>query len=120
MFCVQLYGKWARWGQYNLYFEALKGLLLKKCTLFFFLIFAEKVTLLSQNIIKLIPLESSTSKYKKSASPCDYTKVICIFYKKKYLNMGPFFKKILGVCHENCDGLYFEKIPKNGYIYFFQ
>ena len=30
MFCVQLYGKWARWGHYNLYFEALKGLLLKK------------------------------------------------------------------------------------------
>ena len=29
MFCVQLYGKWARWGHYNLYFEALKGLLLK-------------------------------------------------------------------------------------------
>ena len=26
MFCVQLYGKWAHWGCYNLYFEALKGL----------------------------------------------------------------------------------------------
>ena len=24
MFCVQLYGKRARWGRYNLYFEALK------------------------------------------------------------------------------------------------
>ena len=29
MFCVQLYGKSARWGRYDLYFEALKGLLLK-------------------------------------------------------------------------------------------
>ena len=31
MFCVQLYGKQAPWGRYNLYFEALglKGLLLK-------------------------------------------------------------------------------------------
>ena len=29
MFCVQLYGKWTRWGHYNLYFEALKGLFLK-------------------------------------------------------------------------------------------
>ena len=29
MFCVQLYGKWARWGHYNLFFEVLKGLLLK-------------------------------------------------------------------------------------------
>ena len=27
MFYVQLYGKWAWWGGYNLYFEALKGLL---------------------------------------------------------------------------------------------
>ena len=35
MFCVQLYGKWASWGHYNLYFEALKGLLLKKHTLIF-------------------------------------------------------------------------------------
>ena len=23
MLCVQLYGKWARWGRYNLYIEAL-------------------------------------------------------------------------------------------------
>ena len=29
MFCVQLYGKWTSWGHYNLYFEALKGSLLK-------------------------------------------------------------------------------------------
>ena len=29
MFCVQVYGKWAHWGHYNLYHEALKGLLLK-------------------------------------------------------------------------------------------
>ena len=29
MFCVQLHGKYAHWGRYNLYFEALKGLLLK-------------------------------------------------------------------------------------------
>ena len=35
--------------------------------LVFFLIFAENVTLLSRNIIKLTPLGSSTSKYKKSA-----------------------------------------------------
>ena len=50
--------------RYNLYFEALKGLLLKT-HLIFFLIFAENVTLLSRNIIKLISLGSSTSKYKK-------------------------------------------------------
>ena len=30
MFYVQLYGKWGRRGRYDLYFEALKGLLLKK------------------------------------------------------------------------------------------
>ena len=29
MFCVLLYGKQARWGCYNLYFEALIGLFLK-------------------------------------------------------------------------------------------
>ena len=29
MFCVQLYGKSARWGRYNIYFEAFKGLFLK-------------------------------------------------------------------------------------------
>ena len=50
---------------YNLYFEALKLLLLKNAPYFFFLIFAENVTLLSRNIIKLIPLRVSTSKYKK-------------------------------------------------------
>ena len=33
----------------------------------FFLIFAENVTVLSLNNIKLIPFEASTSKYKKSA-----------------------------------------------------
>ena len=44
MICVQLYGKWARWGRYNLYFEAL--IFTKTRTLFFFfffLIFAENV-----------------------------------------------------------------------------
>ena len=34
MFFVQLHGKWANWGRYNLYFEAC--LLLKKRTLIFF------------------------------------------------------------------------------------
>ena len=29
MFCVQLYGKWASWGHYNLFLEVLQGLLLK-------------------------------------------------------------------------------------------
>ena len=29
MFCVQPYGKWVHLGNYNLCFEALKGLLLK-------------------------------------------------------------------------------------------
>ena len=29
MLRVQLYGKWAHWGCYNLFCEALKGLLLK-------------------------------------------------------------------------------------------
>ena len=33
----------------------------------FFFIFADNVTLLSRNIIKLIPLGASNSKYKKSA-----------------------------------------------------
>ena len=50
MFCVQLHGKWAHWGYYDLYFEALKGLLLKNASFFFF-IFAENVTLLYLNII---------------------------------------------------------------------
>ena len=63
IFCVQLHGKWARWGHYNLYFEALKGLLLKNTPKFFFLTFAENVTLLSLNIIKLIPLGASTLKH---------------------------------------------------------
>ena len=35
MFCVQLYEKWACWGCYNLYFEALKGFLLKNVPQFF-------------------------------------------------------------------------------------
>ena len=64
MFCVQLYRKWAHWGHYNLYFEALKGLLFKSAAIFS-LHFAENVTLLPLNIIKLIPLGASTSKYKK-------------------------------------------------------
>ena len=66
MFCVQRYEKWVRWGHFNLYFEALKGLLLKNAP-YVFLIFAENVTLLSRNMIKLIPLGFSTSKYKESA-----------------------------------------------------
>ena len=66
MFCVQVYWKWACRGRYNLFFEALKGLLLKN--ILFFLIFAGNVTLLSVNITELIPLRASTSKYKKSAS----------------------------------------------------
>ena len=53
---MQLYRQWARWGRYNLYFEALKGLLLKNAP-YFFLIFAENVTLLSQNMIKVDPIE---------------------------------------------------------------
>ena len=68
MFCVQFYGKWAHWGRYNIYFEALKGLLLKNAP-YFFLAFAENVMLLSLNIIKLILLGASTSKYKKSTFP---------------------------------------------------
>ena len=35
MFWGQLYGKWARWGRYNLYFEASKVLLLKNALNFF-------------------------------------------------------------------------------------
>ena len=34
MFCVQLYGKWAHWGCYNLYSEALKELLIKNTQIF--------------------------------------------------------------------------------------
>ena len=45
MFCVQLYGKWTSGGRYNLYFEALKGLLLKKRNYFFFSIFANIVAI---------------------------------------------------------------------------
>ena len=77
MFCLQLYGKWARWGRYNLYFEALKRLLFKNALLLWSRFGAWKnVTLLTLNIIKLISLGTSTSKYKKSAfSPCDYTRV---------------------------------------------
>ena len=61
------YGKCARLGCYNLYFEALKSLLLKTAP-YFFPIFAENIMLLSLNI-KLIPLGASISKYKKSAFP---------------------------------------------------
>ena len=68
MFRVQLNGKWDRWGRYNLYFEALKGLLLKNEPYFFFLIFAENVTLLSVNNYA-DPIGASTSKYKKSSFP---------------------------------------------------
>ena len=66
MFCVQVLRKWASWGRY-LYFEAFKGLELRNAPYFFLLIFAENVTLLSRNIIKLILLGASTSNYKKSA-----------------------------------------------------
>ena len=59
-------GNGVHWGHYNLYFEALKGLLLKNAPIFF-PIFAENVMLLSQNITKLIPFGASTSKYKKFA-----------------------------------------------------
>ena len=70
MFCVHLYGKWARWGRYYLYYEAQKVYYSKKHPNFF-LIFAENVRLLFLNIIKLIPLGASTSKYKSPLSPCD-------------------------------------------------
>ena len=49
-------------------FEAIKGLLLKNAP-YFPLIFAEIVTPLSLNIIKLIPFGASVSKYKKFAFP---------------------------------------------------
>ena len=66
-------------GRYNLYFEALKGLLLKNAP-YFFLIFAENFTLLSLNIIKLVPFGASYSKYKCPLSPSDkgvaYSKVL--------------------------------------------
>ena len=53
-----------------LYFEELKGLLFKNALIFFFffnLIFAKKSHATIPDIIKLIPLGASTSKYKKSA-----------------------------------------------------
>ena len=93
---MQLYGKWARWGRYNLFFEAFKGLLLKIAP-YFFLFFAENVTLLSLNIIKLIPYGASTSKYKNFAfpmwlyegvelkKPCSFTPLIPIFLAKELL-----------------------------------
>ena len=59
MFCMQLHGKSACWGRYRLYFEDLKVITQKRTSIFFFLIFAENDTLLSWNIIKLIPLGSS-------------------------------------------------------------
>ena len=49
IFCVQLYGKWVRWGRYNLYLETFKGSFFKN-VLILYLIFAENVTLLSLNI----------------------------------------------------------------------
>ena len=53
--------------EYNLYFQALKRLLFKNAPIFFFyLSFTANVTPLSLNIIKLIPLVSSTSKYNGS------------------------------------------------------
>ena len=52
-----------------------KMFITQKCTLISFMIFAENVTLMSRNIIKLIPLEASSSKYKSPLSPCNYTRV---------------------------------------------
>ena len=67
MFCVQLYGKWVRWGRYNLYFEAIKGSLLKKeRTLIFFPDFCRKCHApLPEH--KLIPLGPQPHSIKKSA-----------------------------------------------------
>ena len=84
MFCVQLYGKWTHWGCYNLYFEAFKGLLLKKNknknkkkkktkkfknTPIFYLIFAENVKLLSLNIVKADSLGPLPQSIKSPLSP---------------------------------------------------
>ena len=63
---MQVYGQWVRKGSYNLYFKALKKVIIQKRTLFI-LIFAENFTLLSRNIVKLIPFGASNSKHKKSA-----------------------------------------------------
>ena len=38
MFCVQIYGKKARRGRYNIHFEALKGSLLKNPPYFFMIL----------------------------------------------------------------------------------
>ena len=54
-------------GPLSPFFEAFKGLFFKNAPYYFFLIFAEKVTLLYRDIIMLIPWGASTSKYRKSA-----------------------------------------------------
>ena len=75
MFCVQLYGEWDCWGRYNLYFEALKGLLLKN-TPWFLSDFCRKcqATIPEHNSVGPQP-----QSIKSLPSPCDYTRVVCLY-----------------------------------------
>ena len=78
------------------YFEALKGLLQKKeSTLFFFLIFALKVSLPSWKIIKLIPLGPQPHSTKSPFSPCDYTRVKSVYMINIYINCTVLFTNLL-------------------------
>ena len=69
MFCVQLYGKWACWGCYNLYFEDIKALLLKT-----HLIFSWFLHKMSPGIIlRWSNWGPQPQSIKSLLSPCDYT-----------------------------------------------
>ena len=114
MFCVQLYRKWVR-GHYNLYFEALKGLLFKNA-LIFYLIFAENVTLLPLNKMKLIPCPRGLQPQGINSllSPCYYTMVYLILLNSFFMlnpiccteNLNPKKKKKknkMKACFEKLD-----------------
>ena len=58
--------KVSRWGRYNLYLEALNGLLFKNASIFF-LIFAENATLPSLNIHKFNPSQPQSIKSQLSS-----------------------------------------------------
>ena len=78
MFCVQLYGKWVRWGCYNLYFEALQGLLFWKAPIFFISVLRKCHAAIPEHN-QVDPLGGLNLKRMKSLlSPCDYTRVVPI------------------------------------------
>ena len=76
-FCVQLYGKWASWGSYNLYFEVLKGQFSKMH--WFLISFLKKMSrYYPWTLFSWSPLEPRPLSIKSLLSPCDYMSVVNI------------------------------------------